>query len=182
MIWIFIRSGGFILWLVEAHSAFAFHPNIYTPRVPQEQMDRVLEIENPLPMTRENIQQGREIYFGKGLCVTCHGNNGQGVNMPGHSPRNFTDGKWQDLRTDGELMWVLKNGSPGTAMPVRVGNVITPEEGWQVINFIRTFLNLSDSKWFVNHISTILSCLNHTLIFFDRRRKFGESGVLVARK
>jgi hypothetical protein len=36
-------------------------------------------------------------------------------------------------------MWVLKNGSPGTGMPVRVGKVITEEEGWQVILFIRQF-------------------------------------------
>jgi hypothetical protein len=59
--------------------------------------------------------------------------------MPGHAPRNFTDTQWQDARTDGELMWVLKNGSPGTGMPQRVGKVLTEEEGWNVIQFIRTF-------------------------------------------
>jgi hypothetical protein len=61
------------------------------------------------------------------------------VILPGHSPRDFTDAKWQELRTDGELMWVLKNGSPGTGMPARVGKVITEEEGWSVIQFIRAF-------------------------------------------
>ena len=99
----------------------------------------VQEIESPYPMSVNRIQKGREIYFGKGLCSNCHNKDGKGIRLPGHFARNFTDTKWQDIRTDGELMWVLKNGSPGTAMPKRVGTVITEEEGWNVIHFIRTF-------------------------------------------
>jgi hypothetical protein len=38
----------------------------------------------------------------------------------------------------GGLMWILKNGIPGTGMPQRVGKNITGEEGWNVIPFIRT--------------------------------------------
>jgi len=38
-------------------------------------------------------------------------------------------------------MWVLRNGSAGTEMPVRVGKVISEEEGWSVIHFIRTFIH-----------------------------------------
>ncbi len=104
-----------------------------------ENLEEVQEIENPFPSTEEQIETGRKIYFGKGLCVTCHSKDGRGVRIPGHSPRNFKDKKWQETRTDGELMWVLRNGSPGTGMPIRVGKVITENEGWSVINFIRTF-------------------------------------------
>jgi mono/diheme cytochrome c family protein len=118
---------------------FASHANIYEPRVPMEILDDVQEIENPFSATEEQIEAGRKIFFGKGLCVTCHSKDGRGVIIPGHSPRDFTDSKWQETRTDGELMWVLRNGSPGTGMPVRVGKVITENEGWSVINFIRTF-------------------------------------------
>jgi len=125
--------------LVIGGTALAFHPDIYQPRVPEDLLDQVQEIEDPNPPSPERIEAGRKIYFGKGLCVTCHSKNGKGVRFPGHSPRNFTDPKWQELRTDGELMWILKNGSPGTGMPIRVGKVITEEEGWDVILFIRTF-------------------------------------------
>ncbi len=120
-------------------NVFAMHASIYEPRVPKENLEEVQEIENPYPATEEQIEAGRKIYFGKGLCVTCHSKDGRGVRIPGHSPRNFTDTKWQEVRTDGELMWVLRNGSPGTGMPVRVGKVITENEGWSVINFVRTF-------------------------------------------
>ncbi|PIQ95726.1 MAG: cytochrome c [Nitrospinae bacterium CG11_big_fil_rev_8_21_14_0_20_56_8] len=116
-----------------------FHPSVYSPRVPAEILDRVRDQDNPYPATPERIEEGKKIYFGKGLCVTCHSNSGKGVRIPGHSSRDFTDSQWQDARTDSELMWVLKNGSPGTGMPVRVGKVITEEEGWNVIHFIRTF-------------------------------------------
>ena len=127
------------LMFLEGQPVRAFHPDVYTPRVPADQLERIQDIDSPYPTTQDRIAKGREIYFGKGLCVTCHSKNGKGVRMPGHAPRNFTDKKWQDARTDGELMWVLKNGSPGTGMPKRVGKAINEEEGWNVIQFIRTF-------------------------------------------
>ena len=125
--------------LVGAGVAGAFHPDIYEPRVPPELLEELQDMDNPYPASPERIETGRKIYFGKGLCVTCHSKNGKGVRLPGHSPRDFTELKWQELRTDGEMMWILRNGSPGTGMPVRVGKVISEEEGWNVIHFIRTF-------------------------------------------
>ena len=129
------------LIILSGQEVLAFHPDIYQPRVPEESLDRVQEIESSYPDSPERIEAGKKIYFGKGLCVTCHSKNGKGVRLPGHSPRNFTDEKWQESRTDGELMWILKNGSPGTGMPIRVGKVITEEEGWNVIQYIRSFKN-----------------------------------------
>ena len=120
-------------------SVKAFHENVYSPRVPDAIFETLQDMDNPFSSTLENIEEGSKIYFGKGLCVKCHGVNGKGIKVPGHSPRNFTDPKWQDVRTDGEMMWVLKNGSPGTSMPIRVGRGISEEEAWKVILFIRTF-------------------------------------------
>jgi len=124
--------------LFLCQSAFAFHTDVYAPRIPLAQLEEVRGIKRPFRDSAEIVEKGREIYLGKGQCVTCHSNNGKGVMFPGHAPRDFSDEKWQNARTDGELMWVLKNGSPGTGMPVRIGRVITEEEGWYVIQFIRT--------------------------------------------
>ncbi len=129
-----------LFMLIGLNDVYAFHPDIYQPRVPKAILENTQDIDNPFEGNFEALEKGKEIYFGKGLCVTCHSKNGKGVKLPGHSPRDFTDKKWQDIRSDGELMWVLKNGSPGTGMPVRVGKVITEEEGWQVILFIRQFI------------------------------------------
>jgi len=123
-------------------SAKAFHKDIYQPRAPELLLEELQDMDNPFSPTPENIEAGRKIYFGQGLCVTCHGKNGKGIKVPSHPPRDFTNAKWQEIRTDGEMMWMLKNGSPGTSMPVRVGKVISEEEGWKVILFIRTFASV----------------------------------------
>lgn len=130
------------LLALQLTSAKAFHKDIYQPRVPEFLLEELQEMDNPFPPTPENIEAGRRIYFGQGLCVTCHGKNGKGIKVPGHPPRDFTNAKWQKVRTDGEMMWMLKNGSPGTSMPVRVGKVISEEEGWKVILFIRSLVGI----------------------------------------
>ncbi len=134
-----LLTGGVIFTTLAAMPAYGFHPDIYVPRVPAGQLaDARLETD-PSPVTSARIERGRAVYFGKGLCVTCHGSDGTGVSLPGHAARDFTDVRWQHARTDGELIWVLRHGSPGTGMPPRIGKVITEEEGWDVVHFIRRF-------------------------------------------
>ena len=133
--WVWIA----IFLSIGSQSTLAFHKDVYEPRVPKAIIAQEQQVKSPYPVTPERIEAGRKIYFGEGFCVTCHSKDGAGVHLPGHPPRDFTDVKWQKLRTDGELMWVLKNGSPGTGMPIRVGTDINEEDGWNVIQFIRTF-------------------------------------------
>ena len=130
-----------VIFILPSANVNAFHDDIYQPRVPPELLEELQDMDNPYPASPERIELGKEIFFGKGLCITCHSSNGKGAEIPGHSPRDFTDKKWQEIRTDGEMMWVLRNGSPGTGMPVRVGKGINEEEGWSVIHYIRTFVN-----------------------------------------
>ena len=98
--------GVLILLTFPSTSANDFHKNIYYPRAPTALLDTLQHMHNPFSPTIKNIEEGSKVYFGKGLCVKCHGVNGKGVEVPGHSPRNFTDLKWQNVRTDGEMMGV----------------------------------------------------------------------------
>jgi mono/diheme cytochrome c family protein len=105
---------------------------------------------NPLPSNPENIEKGKQVFHGKAFCVTCHGPDGKGLgNIPGlrgKLPRNFTDKIWQASRTDGELFWILKNGSPGTDMASFIPLVLTEEEAWYVIVYVRSFGEGGNSK------------------------------------
>ena len=79
------------------------------------------------------IAKGKELYEGKGTCANCHGQTGEGDGAGGMlltpGPRNFTNCKFHKKRNDGELFWVLKNGSPGTGMPALVkGGILTEDE------------------------------------------------------
>ncbi|HEU4684607.1 MAG TPA: c-type cytochrome [Nitrospira sp.] len=112
-------------------------------RVPADKMEEVKVWTNPFPSTEENIEKGKSLYHGKAFCVTCHGRDGKGFGdvpgLVGKLPRNFTDKVWQGARTDGELMWILKNGSPGTDMASFVPLVLTEEEAWHVLLYVRSF-------------------------------------------
>lgn len=121
----------------------AMDPQVLKPRVPADQIDEVRTWVNPFSSTSQNIEKGKALFHGKAFCVTCHGKDGKGYDhipgLRGKLPRNFTDKSWQAVRTDGELMWILKNGSLGTAMASFVPLVLTEEEAWHVILYVRSF-------------------------------------------
>jgi len=126
-------------------TALAADQAVLQPRVPADQIDEARTWNNPFPSTSENIEKGKHIFHGKAFCVTCHGKDGKGLgNIPGlrgKLPRNFTDKTWQASRTDGELFWILKNGSPGTDMASFIPLVLTEEEAWHVLLYVRSFGN-----------------------------------------
>jgi cytochrome c len=113
------------------------------PRVPADQMADAKAMKNPIAVTPENIAKGKSLFEGKGTCFNCHGKNGDGLGEAGKvlnpSPRNFTNCKFHKKRKDGELLWVIKNGSVGTGMIALIPAVITEEEAWTIINYERSF-------------------------------------------
>ncbi len=126
--------------------AFGADEAILKPRVPVDQLQQVRTWKNPLPATDETIDKGKKLFEGKAFCTTCHGRDGKGLGadiepgtLKGPLPRNFTDKDWQTARTDGELLWILKNGSKGTAMAPFIPLILTEEEAWQVLLYVRSF-------------------------------------------
>jgi hypothetical protein len=56
------------------------------------------------------------------------------------SPRNFTNHKFDQVRTAGEMVWVVSNGSP--LQPAMVGFVsagqITDKQAWEAVMYERS--------------------------------------------
>jgi len=125
--------------------AAAGDQEVLQPRVPPNQREEARTWTNPYPSTPENIEIGKHIFHGKAFCVTCHGKDGKGLGkipgLRGKLPRNFTDKTWQAARTDGELFWILKNGSPGTDMASFIPLVLTEDEAWHAVLYVRSFGN-----------------------------------------
>ena len=126
--------------------AFGADEAVLKPRVPIDQIEEARTWTNPLPATEETIEKGKRLFHGKAFCMTCHGKDGKGLGadiepgiLKGPLPRNFTDKDWQAARTDGELFWILKHGSKGTAMASFIPLVLTEEEAWQVLRYVRSF-------------------------------------------
>ncbi len=135
---------GLILWGVcDFADTHAADQSVLKARVAADQIEEARTWTNPYPPTSENIEKGKQIFKGKAFCVTCHGPEGKGLgNIPGlrgKLPRNFTDKAWQAARTDGELFWILKNGSPGTDMASFIPLVLNEDEAWHVLLYVRSF-------------------------------------------
>jgi len=145
----YVRTGLVAGLFVQAMCVWAADPEVLRPRVPNDQIGTARQLQNPLPPTPEMIAKGKALFEGKGFCRACHGQDGKGLTGPGIEPgslagplpRDFTDKGWQVRRTDGELLWILKNGSPGTDMGPFIPLVVSEEEAWQLIHYIRSFGN-----------------------------------------
>lgn len=112
------------------------------PVVPADKLAEARALKNPLAHSREVIEQGKAVYNGKGGCVTCHGIDGDGKG-PGAvsmnpAPRNFQHHGFWRHRTEGEVFWAVKYGSPGTAM-IAFGSVLSDNEIWALIHYEQTF-------------------------------------------
>ena len=118
------------------------------PRVPPHLAAEIRTLISPLYISSRNVTEdiilvGNQLYEGKGTCVNCHGWDGTGngpsslmVNPP---PRDFTDCRFHNARSDGELFWVIKNGSPGTDMAPMIPVPISEEDAWKILAYLRTF-------------------------------------------
>jgi len=152
---------GMLFLLLPALPAFAVNPagygsaggefNIKISRVPAKERQAAKATKSPFEATPEILAEGKEIFLGRGGCISCHGAEGKGdgaaaKNLP-IQPRNFTNPKFNKYRTPGEMMWVLKNGSmgqtgrvPGTGMlpVVQPNGFISETDGWKVLLYERS--------------------------------------------
>jgi mono/diheme cytochrome c family protein len=130
------------IWVPTAIAQMHGHQQMMMPRVPADKIDEARLLKSPLPDSPDIVEKGKAIYEGKGTCINCHGANGRGdgpgaatLNPP---PRVFrSHGFWMH-RTEGEIFWVIKHGSAGTAM-IPFGGLLTDEEIWTVLQYERSF-------------------------------------------
>lgn len=117
-------------------------------RVPEAHSEKAKALHAPFGDTRtaaaDVVAAGKALYEGKGQCTLCHGTSGKGDGpashmQANHPPRNFTDCAFQKEREDGELFWIIKYGSPGTGMQALIPHMLSEEEGWKVVAYVRTF-------------------------------------------
>ncbi|MEK6618081.1 MAG: cytochrome c [Nitrospirota bacterium] len=140
-----LKSAGFLtaLMFVAATAVVAEEREPLKPRVPPDQIAEAKKLKNPIENTPENVAKGKALFEGKGTCFNCHGKEGKGDGPAGQilnpTPRDFTNCKFHKKRKDGELFWVIKNGSTGTGMVPLIPAAINEEEAWTIINYERTF-------------------------------------------
>jgi mono/diheme cytochrome c family protein len=102
-------------------------------------------LSNPLSVNAETLAAGERLYRGKSgsvSCATCHGEKGDGKGKMAAQfdppPRNFTCAQTVNGIPDGQLFWIIRNGSPGTSMPP-AGSIgkFTDQEIWHIVAYLR---------------------------------------------
>jgi S-disulfanyl-L-cysteine oxidoreductase SoxD len=104
--------------------------------LPREARDQVTAQPNPIKPTPESLEMGRRHWVT--FCVPCHGEIGKGdgtVSTKFVPPLDLTNVGLQRARTDGYYYHYI--GAGGAVMPA-YGEVLSPEERWHVVNFVRT--------------------------------------------
>lgn len=132
--------------VLSAVAACMQHRHPTEPRVPEAKLAAAKALKAPFGDAKsaapEIVAEGKRLFDAKS-CVHCHGSNGKGngpaaTKLTHHPPRDFSDCKWQDKRTDGELFWVLDHGVPGTGMVDQVPHQLSEAQAWKVVAYLRT--------------------------------------------
>lgn len=96
-------------------------------------------VPNLIEADDESVEIGAELYASN--CATCHGESGEGDGPASAAletkPADLHESHVQDL-SDGALFYIVSHGRPDTPMPAW-DNVLSEEERWHVVNFLRTF-------------------------------------------
>ena len=112
------------------------------PRFTQQAPEEIYNLKNPLESTPENLKKGKMHFLTRAKpmpCKFCHGVSGDGKGPMARGfdppPRDFTCSETINGVPDGQLYWIIKNGSPGTKMLAYKS--LKDEQIWQILLYVR---------------------------------------------
>jgi len=98
--------------------------------------------DNPLPITRDNLLRGREIFQAR--CIGCHGQGGAAISPAAAFmrplPIDFTvasDASGGNDTAPGVYFYRIMRGIPGTAMEI-FGSRLSADDIWRTVMFLKT--------------------------------------------
>lgn len=109
-----------------------------TPTAP----DPFLKMTNPISPTAEVVKEASSVYENK--CSKCHGDKGDGKGSATKGldvkPRNYTNKAVMEKIPDGQLFWIIANGSDPEATEMGpYKKKLSEEQMWALVHFIRAF-------------------------------------------
>lgn len=131
------------LALLDACAGSAYPPasQCPQPRFTGKAPDNIYKLSSPLDHDPGSIAAGRKVYEkeAKPSCQMCHGIKGDGQGPLAAQfdppPRNFACAQTVNGIPDGQLFWIIRDGSPGTSMPSF--HALRDEQVWQLVSYLR---------------------------------------------
>jgi mono/diheme cytochrome c family protein len=91
-------------------------------------------VKNPSPLNNANVKAGKELFMIN--CKSCHGEPGKNNGLPLVPPPPDMASEKMQANTDADIFYKITTGRG--AMP-SFAAVLTPEQRWKIINFIKSF-------------------------------------------
>ncbi len=135
--------GAFAFSIAGAQLAFAVPPaECPQPRFTGKAPDEYYTRANPIEAANANYKVSEALFRGESgptNCAICHGKRGDGRGTLSSQydppPRNFACAMTINGVPDGQLFWIIRFGSPGTAMPPHAA--LGDEQVWQMVLYLR---------------------------------------------
>ncbi len=111
------------------------------PRFTGKAPEAIYNLVNPVAASDEAVFNGRAIYESQAQppCRLCHGIKGDGrgplASQFSTPPRNFSCAETVRGIPDGQLFWIIQNGSPGTSMPAF--GQLSDRQIWELVVYLR---------------------------------------------
>ena len=122
----------------DTHAEEDGHEDEHTAGAAHSVPEEASEFPNPIEADAASVESGSVIFAAN--CATCHGENGEGDGPAAEGlekkPADLHESHVQEL-SDGAIFYIVTPGIPDTPM-VAWENVLSEEERWQVVNFLRT--------------------------------------------
>lgn len=132
-----------VLLAVSAQQSSSAPAAQKTPSYSAIPVDAV-KVPNPVKSTPESLARAKKWWTLD--CEMCHGKTGDGKGETAKEMKltvaDFTDPGTLKDHTDGELFYIIKNGH--NDMPAE-GPRIKTEEGWDLVNYIRSLAKKKDA-------------------------------------
>jgi len=121
-----VTSIVFLLLLGSALALFANSNGAWLAKVPAQDRDK----SNPYKDQPDAVAAGRRIFMDR--CAHCHGDDAEGTKKR----PSLRTSRVQQEATDGDLHWLLRNGSMAYGMPswAKLGD----PQIWQVIMYVKS--------------------------------------------
>lgn len=109
------------------------------PAPPKEVPAEAKKMKAAVPSSPAAIEAGKQLYAK--YCRFCHGDTGLGDGRlaPKNSkPSNLTDKEWTRGSSDGEIFWIIQNGSPPDYQMKGLKGKVSDTDTWNLVHFVRS--------------------------------------------
>ena len=139
----FLRVVALLPWLLLGGvQGAAAAENCPQPRFTGQAPQEYLAMANPATPGNAANERAAALFDGSQRivnCAICHGKTGGGdgplASQYDPPPRNFSCAKTIEGVPDGQLFWIIRFGSPGTAMPGH--RKLKDEQIWDLVLYLR---------------------------------------------